>query len=260
MSEIRASRPLSVRSQAARKLVRRAVRAALCTALPGLGPGSRAVADPDADPLAGAPFGSLVTLATDQTGAPVLLLSRLAEHTRNLTADPRAALLVIDSDTVHANPQEDARVTLLGRIAPDPDPALRRRFLARHPYAEMYAGFADFAMHRMTVTRAHVVGGFGVAGWIEDPETLLVPSDIATALDAAEEAACAHLTRTRAGDLTRIAGPGAWRVVALDADGLDVVPDGPPDSGPALRLAFAQPVASVEDADAALIALVAEDP
>jgi putative heme iron utilization protein len=114
----------------------------------------------------GHPYVSLVTVALDEKGAPVLLLSRLARHTQNLDADPRGSLLFEPVDMAAGDPLALGRVTVMGTLAPiaadDPRLAVARaRFLARHPDASAYAGFADFRFFAMAVERAHFIGGFG---------------------------------------------------------------------------------------------------
>ena len=99
----------------------------------------------------GAPFTSLVTVATTAAGEPILLLSDLALHTRNLKRDKRASLLLVAPGGEGGDPLAGARLTLTGTLARDDDPALRRRFLARHEEAAGYAGFADFGFYRLTV-------------------------------------------------------------------------------------------------------------
>ena len=83
--------------------------------------------------VGGQPYATLVTPATAGDLSVLLLLSSLAEHTRHLTADPRCSLLVAGA-AVDANPQTAPRVTLTGVAAIDPDPALKARWLAVHPY------------------------------------------------------------------------------------------------------------------------------
>src|SRR6202035_2791345 len=110
----------------------------------------------------GHPFSSLVNIATDADGAPVILVSRLSTHTANLEVDGRASILL--AETGKGDPLAHPRLTVLGRMAqvarPSDDEArVRRRFLARHPKSELYAGFGDFAFWRMTVASAHLNGG-----------------------------------------------------------------------------------------------------
>jgi putative heme iron utilization protein len=128
---------------------------------------------------AGYPYGSLVLYALDPLGRPLLLLSRLAEHTANLAQDPRASLLVVESGG-GADPLAGARATLLGRGAPVPEPdlaAARARYLARHPGAALYLQLPDFAFFRLEVEGVRYVGGFGRMAWItgEDYRTAGAP-------------------------------------------------------------------------------------
>jgi hypothetical protein len=135
---------------------------------------------------AGWPYASLVTIACDVDGGPILLMSRLSDHTRNLDRNPRASLLLEDASR-RVNPQTGPRLTLLGRIVPEAEPRLRRRFLARHPGAALYADFTDFRIFRMQVERGHWVGGFGQARWLESGAILADP-DASHALAEAEPA------------------------------------------------------------------------
>jgi len=140
----------------ARGLLRAADRAALATSLAGREPvGAEAW-----------PYASLVLLACDHDAAPLLLMSDLAEHSKNIAADPRAALL-IDGTAGRTDPLTGPRVTVLGTVEKTEEPRLKARFVARHPSAALYADFADFHLYRVTVTRAHFVAGFGRIHWIE---------------------------------------------------------------------------------------------
>jgi heme iron utilization protein len=140
---------------AARALFRAADRAVLATA------------------LAGWPYASLALPAADADGNPLLLLSDLAEHAKNLKADPRCSLL-FDGTHGLADPLTGLRVTVMGEARPIEDTSLLARYVARHPSAELYAGFSDFRLYRMDITRAHVVAGFGRIRWV-DASALLGP-------------------------------------------------------------------------------------
>ena len=188
---------------AARALLRRALTASLATL------------------AAEGPFASLVTVATDPAGAPLLLLSDLSAHTRHLRADPRLSLLLVE--TGKGDPLAHPRLTLGGtatRLARADDAAARARFLRRHPKAALYADFGDFAFWRLEPIRIHYNGGFArAADW---PAPLFM-TDVtgAAALIAAE---AAELARLNAGNLAPLAGrPGAWVATGLDPDGLDLV-------------------------------------
>ena len=106
----------------------------------------------------GTPFGALVNVATDETGLPLFLFSKLARHTKSLLINPAASLLVAELPE-----QGDAltgfRATITGTLSEVKiDPAL---YLTKHPYAEMYVGFGDFGFWRMSPQKIYVVAGFG---------------------------------------------------------------------------------------------------
>lgn len=113
----------------------------------------------------GAPYASLVLTADDGAGAPLLLLSDLAEHTKNLKRDRRAALLV-ETAVSAGDPLAAARATFLGEAVRADDEAAKARFVDRNPSAAAYAGFKDFALYRFAIARIHLVAGFGRIDWI----------------------------------------------------------------------------------------------
>jgi hypothetical protein len=141
----------------ARRLIRGADRAVLATS------------------HAGWPYASLVLPALDGAGAPLLLLSDLAEHAKNLKADPRCSLFY-DGTAGLEDPLTGPRVTVLGEARPVEDAGLLARFVSRHPSAARYAGFGDFRLYRLLASRAHLVAGFGRIHWIE-AAALTAPED-----------------------------------------------------------------------------------
>ena len=147
----------SERAEAVRKLVREAKHGLLSTH--GLEP-------------AGIPYGSLVPVAVTEEGLPVLLVSTLAQHTKNLVVDGRASLLVLEPTA--GDPQQAARATLLGtarRLGGEEEAAAAARYLAVHPDAERYFDL-DFTLWALTPTEARYVGGFGAAAWVSGSELL----------------------------------------------------------------------------------------
>jgi putative heme iron utilization protein len=115
---------------------------------------------------AGIPFAALVTPAFADDLAPLLLLSSLSTHTRQLQADGVCALLVAGAP-VTENPQTAPRICLTGRAAVIAGPDVRTAYLATHPYAALYVDFADFAFWRVEVTAAHYIGGFAAAARLD---------------------------------------------------------------------------------------------
>lgn len=194
----------------------------------------------------GYPFGSLVNVATDVDGAPIILVSRLATHTANLERDARASVLLAAGGK--GDPLAHPRLTVLGSFEPRGDePRVARRFLARHPKSELYARFADFSFWRMSVVSAHLNGGFARAADLP-AEDLLTPLDSADELIAAEESAVAHMNGDHAEAIalyaTRLLGraSGAWRLTGLDPEGLDLAL-----GDTTLRLAFPRRVTDGAD-------------
>ncbi len=197
----------------------------------------------------GHPFASLVNVATDSDGAPLILVSRLSTHTANLEVDGRASVLL--ASTGKGDPLAYPRLTLLGSFArvarDDPQEArVRRRFLARNPKSELYAGFADFSFWRLSVVSAHLNGGFARAADLKAADVMTDLSG-AEGLVEAEEGAVAHMNADHAEAVrlyaTKLLGAenGPWQLTGLDPDGLDLA------RGDAtLRLPFAERVTSAE--------------
>ncbi len=202
----------------------------------------------------GRPYVSLVGIATDIDGTPILLLSRLAEHTRAILKSPQGSLL-IDGTAGFSNPQQGPRVTVVGQLMPSHDERLRRRFLARHPSAALYAGFGDFSFYALVVERMHWVGGFGRAQWLTPRPACDAPA--AQAFDAALPELQAALEREQADLLGRIARRRLkkrsrdWRLVGIDPDGCDLA------GGKTVRrLSFDEPLVSPDGVIPALTDLV----
>jgi putative heme iron utilization protein len=190
----------------------------------------------------GDPYCSLVNVATAPDGAPLLLLSRLAVHTKNILADARVSLML--DERKEGDPLEGARVMLMGTADATTGAQVRRRYLARHPEAEQFAGFGDFAFYRVKLSRAHLVAGFGR---IVDFAAKDVLTDIsgAEALIDIEPEAIAHMNADHADALrlyaTRLLGAsnGDWRCVGCDPDGIELQ-----FGRTALRLDFPQRITS----------------
>ena len=174
----------------------------------------------------GQPFASLVTPACSPRLEPLLWLSTLSEHTRQLLREPRCSLL-FQGTAAEANPQTAPRVTLTGTAEQIEDPALKSRWLARHPYAALYAGFGDFALWRVKPGGALLVGGFARATRLQ-LSALLPDPDAVRAIEAAEAEIIRHVNEDHPDAVAAIAqgvlggGKGPWRLAAVDVDGLDL--------------------------------------
>src|SRR5580700_7050043 len=193
----------------------------------------------------GHPFGSLVNVATDVDGSPLILVSRLATHTANLEKDGRASLLLVSVG--RGDPLAHPRLTVLGTFAPvgrqdAAEPRLRRRFLARHPKSELYAGFADFSFWRLSVVSAHLNAGFARAADLKADDLMTAVSDAHALVDAEADAIGLYATKLLGAD------DGSWRLTGIDPEGIDLA-----QSDATLRLPFLQRVTTAEALRKALV-------
>src|SRR6476469_1756215 len=161
----------------ARSLLRRSRQGALATLMAG----------------SGDPYCSLVNVASHPDGSPILLISRLALHTRNILADSRVSLML--DERAEGDPLEGSRIMLAGRAmeaADDDAVILRRRYLTAHPSAETFVNFKDFSFFRIRPNGAHLVAGFGRIVDLR-PEEFLTDISGCSALLEAEQDAIEHM-------------------------------------------------------------------
>jgi heme iron utilization protein len=196
----------------ARSLLRRSRQGALATLMAG----------------SGDPYCSLVNVASHPDGSPILLISRLALHTRNLLSDARVSLML--DERADGDPLEGARIMLAGRAEQAADPDLemvRRRYLSAHPSAEAFVNFTDFSFFRIRPSGTHLVAGFGRIVDLK-PEQFLTDVSDAGALLEAEQGAIDHMNADHR-DATSLyatkllgAEPADWRCTGCDPDGIDL--------------------------------------
>lgn len=203
----------------------------------------------------GWPYGSLVLTAVDHAARPILLISTLAEHTKNILRDNRVSLM-FDGTGEYQQRLTGPRVTVVGRAEKIDDAHARARFLSRHPSAAMYAGFGDFAFHRVQPERAHIVAGFGKIDWV-DAEALLTDTTGTTELAEAEADVVAHMNDDHADAVALYAnilcgksGVG-WRLTGIDPEGADLARP-----GDHCRIAFDKKAGTAEQARVELVRLV----
>lgn len=196
----------------AKLLLRRSRQGALATLMPGTGD----------------PYCSLVNLSSHPDGSPILLISRLAVHTKNILADGRVSLML--DERAPGDPLEGARIMLSGRAEQATEgelKLLRRRYLAAHPSAADFVLFKDFSFFRIQPSGTHLVAGFGRIVDLK-PERFLTDLAGADELLEAEEDAVAHinidLRETMNLYATRLLGAteAEWRCTGCDPEGLDM--------------------------------------
>ena len=196
----------------ARSLLRRSRQGALATLMAG----------------SGDPYCSLANVASHADGSPILLISRLALHTRNILADSRVSLML--DERAEGDPLEGSRIMLAGRAeeaGADDLPVLRRRYLNAHPSSDAFVNFNDFSFFCIRPSGAHLVAGFGRIVDLS-PAQLLTDISDAGALLEAEQGAIDHMNADHrdATNLyaTRLLGAEVadWRCTGCDPDGLDL--------------------------------------
>jgi putative heme iron utilization protein len=203
----------------------------------------------------GAPYVSLAMVATDPTAAPLLLLSDLADHTRNLKADARVSLL-FDGTLGLATPLAGARATVQGRAVLSSRAEDRARYVARHPDAAQYLSFRDFNLYRVEAERAHLVAGFGRIHWVDAADVLL-PAEAVAALAMREHDIVEHMNTDHADAVQlyaeRLLGRegGGWRMAGVDVEGADLRR-----GGETARLWFDKVVSDAETCRVELVRLV----
>ena len=176
----------------------------------------------------GDPYCSLVNIASHPDGSPILLISQLALHTKNILADSRVSLML--DERAAGDPLEGARVMLAGTAEPaggNDEPVVRRRYLNAHPSAEAFVEFKDFSFFRIRPQGAHLVAGFGRIVDLKPEQFLTDVADAGSLLEA-EQDAVEHMNADHREAMnlyaTRLLGAAAadWRCTGCDPDGIDM--------------------------------------
>ena len=211
---------------------------------------------------AGFPYGSLVTVAIDDAGRPLLLLSTLAEHTGNLRARSDASILLTEPLGAHDQPLALGRVTILGACAQVADgerAGVRATFLQQQPSASYYADFDDFAFYRLEPQALRYIGGFGRMSWVTADDYRAAEADPLVAVARGilqhmnDDHAAANLAYARV--LAGMKDAESATMTAVDRYGFELAVQTP--AGPrATRLAFDEPVASSDEVRRAMVSLV----
>jgi putative heme iron utilization protein len=178
----------------------------------------------------GDPYCSLVNVASAPDGSPILLISRLAVHTRNILADPRISLML--DERAPGDPLEGARIMVAGRAeeAGAERDLLRRRYLNAHPSAETFVDFKDFSFFRIRPSGAHLVAGFGRIVDLGPEQFLTEVGDVALLIEA-EQGAIEHMNEDHREAMnlyaTKLLGAEAagWRCTGCDPEGFDMQAD-----------------------------------
>lgn len=222
----------------ARLLLRRARTAALGTA--NLAPAG--------------PYVSLANIATDPQGYPIIFISKLAWHTRNILARPEGSLMVSEIPAL-GDALTGPRVTIMGRFEPVPAVEIAPRYVHHHPAARSYLDFPDFSFWRLIPQKIHAVAGFGRIETME-PDEVFLPENAVAAAMASAPGAILHMNADHADAVAlyaeRLLGgePGKWHITTIDPDGAHLQCE-----DKVLRLAFERPAEKGDDLRQAFVTL-----
>ena len=195
------------------------------------------------DPPAGFPFGSITPYCADEHGYPIIYISTIAQHTRNILADPRVSLTIMESGNTSTDVQARGRVTCLANA--------RRvdageRYLRYFPAARAYDSTHDFAFYRLELVRIRFIGGFGQIYWVE-PNEFALPNPFA---GPQESRIIQHMNADHAEALRQYAGGSPATMTGIDSEGFDLL-----SNGSKHRVAFTTPVYTMDEARQALVAM-----
>lgn len=204
------------------------------------------------------PFGSVAPFVCNQQAEPVILISDIAEHTKNIQQHAKVSLLVFSgAEDLQAN----ARLTLMGEAIPcdKQDADLRARYLRYLPQAAGYFDMHDFNFYRIRIDHVRYIAGFGRMGWFEGNA---LNADIAgTELVEQEQDILAHMNADHQVSLLQycqhvhnVTADNA-EMIGMDAEGFDVRYHQGEETQGQLRFAFEQPVLNAQEARKALVAL-----
>jgi putative heme iron utilization protein len=197
----------------------------------------------------GYPFGSVAPYSVDQQCRPVIYISTIAQHTRNILADARVSLTVFDSSGGSDDVQARSRLTYIADARPVPkeEGDVQDRYFRYFPSSRQYEQTHDFAFFRLEPVRLRFIGGFGRIYWLEASQFMAAnpfsPSQ--------ESRIIQHMNRDHSDAIKHYTGGDSAEMVGIDDQGFDVLKQ----SGSKVRFFFERPVQNMEEARQALIAM-----
>jgi len=198
----------------------------------------------------GYPFGSVTPYCVDRDCQPILYMSTIAQHTRNILANPKVSLTIVEANSDSDDVQARGRLTLLADVRPvdHADTEIRDRYMRYFPSAVQYEGTHDFGFYQLALVRARFIGGFGQIFWLT-PEELCLRNPFSF---QEESVIVRHMNKDHAAALALMAGSDATEVTmtGIDAEGFDAI-----QSGRKRRFTFDRPVRTMEEARQILISM-----
>lgn len=215
----------------------------------------------------GYPFGSVAPFVLDHDCQPVLLISSIAEHTKNIIANPKVSLLVFTGDE---DLQANARLTVLGNAVKidKEDANLRARYLRYLPQAATYFDMHDFSFYRIEITQMRYIAGFGKMGWLSGEDITFSSSTNNAQLAEIETSMIAHMNQDHADSLIAYCkhfhglDTSHASILGIDNAGFDVRAETAPNSesnletsSKILRFNFEQPIHDAQSARQAFVSM-----
>lgn len=206
--------------------------------------------------FAGYPFGSVTPFVLNSDCQPIVLISSIAEHTKNISINAKVSLLVFAEG---ADLQANARLTLIGEAAQidKNDADLRARYLRYLPQTASYFDMHDFAFYRITIHQARYIAGFGKMGWANGGEFSAANNTIA----ALENSMLQHMNADHLDSMMAYCQhfhnitPQQLELIGIDSDGFDIRATIDKDTVKILRFNFETPIFDAQSARAAFVAL-----
>jgi heme iron utilization protein len=202
--------------------------------------------------MPGYPFGSVTPYCVDDQCRPVIYISQIAQHTKNIVADSRVSLTVVENNRDTDDVQAQGRVTCIADARPlgPAEAHARERYFRYFPSARAYDQTHDFAFFRLELVRVRFIGGFGQIYWVDAGEFM-----VKNPFSAAQESQIIqHMNRDHSDALRHYCGGNPAEMVGIDADGFDVLK-----SGRKVRFTFKTPIRNMEEARQALVAMAKQD-
>jgi heme iron utilization protein len=196
----------------------------------------------------GYPFGSVTPYCVDDQCRPVIYISHIAQHTRNIVADSRVSLTVVEDNGGSDDVQAQGRVTCIANARPaGPDEAhARERYFRYFPSARQYDQTHDFGFFLLELVRVRFIGGFGQIYWV-DPAEFMTKNPFSA---MQESHIIQHMNNDHSDALRHYCGGDPAEMVGIDAEGFDVLR-----AGKKVRFTFKTPIRNMEEARQALVAM-----
>ncbi len=189
-------------------------------------------------------YSTFTLAAFDYDLSPILLLSDLSEHTRNIKEKNSASLMLCEERKLYKffpkfdnkfssyeDPMSRPRVTLIGKLKKTSDSNDRKRFISRHPASNLYANFKDMNFYKMDIKSAHLIGGFAQVKWFTSDEILCKnisnfknsEENIISHMNSSHKTSIKmYINNLMQNELSSAQRKGDWNITGVDPDGFDL--------------------------------------